>query len=102
MAEEIGRLSQGYQCLANEHTMKGTDTCKCTTKQQLPPGTKPTYVQVVTACREQKAGPYQVRMTVGGNLINYMGNVATKTANHTTVKILLNKPSPTQASKQQP
>ena len=30
-------------------------------------------------------------MTVGGNLINYMGNVATKTANLTTIKILLNK-----------
>ena len=30
-------------------------------------------------------------MTVGGNLINYVGNVATKTADLTTVKILINK-----------
>ena len=30
-------------------------------------------------------------MTVGGNLINYMGDVATGMANLTTVKILLNK-----------
>ena len=30
-------------------------------------------------------------MTVGGNLINYIGDVATKTADLTTVKILINK-----------
>ena len=74
-----------------KHTTTGTNTCKFITKQQLPLGIKPTYVRIVTAFCKQKEDPYQVRMTVRSNLINYMGDVATKSANLTMVKILLNK-----------
>ena len=38
----------------------------------------------------QKEDPYRVRITVGGNLINYPGAVSTKTADLITTKLLWN------------
>jgi hypothetical protein len=39
---------------------------------------------------EQKADPYRVRCTVGGDRIDFQGNLATKGADLVTVKTLLN------------
>ena len=38
----------------------------------------------------QKAEPYRTRLTVGGNLIDYPGNLSMKVADMTTFKILVN------------
>ena len=38
----------------------------------------------------QKAEPYRTRITVGGNLIDYPGNLSMKVADMTTFKILVN------------
>jgi hypothetical protein len=54
------------------------------------PGKKPTYVRTVVDYREQKADPYRVRNTVGGNLIDFPGYVSTKGADLVTSKILMN------------
>jgi hypothetical protein len=40
--------------------------------------------------RPQKSEPNRTRITVGGNLIDYPGDVSTKTANLVTAKILWN------------
>jgi hypothetical protein len=49
-----------------------------------------TYLNVVSAFRPEKKDPYPVRWTVGGDQVNYPGNVSAKTADITTAKILIN------------
>ena len=44
----------------------------------------------------QKEYPIRVRLTVGGNIIEYTGKVTTKTADLTTFKIHINSAIPTQ------
>ena len=57
---------------------------------KIPNGRKPTYLRIVSAYRPQKADPYRIRWTVGGNLVDYPGTVHTPIANLTTIKLLLN------------
>jgi len=54
------------------------------------PSRKPTYLQIVAADRPNKEQTKHIRFTVGGNQIDYPGNVSTKTAQLTTAKIILN------------
>ncbi len=49
-----------------------------------------TYVRIVCNERPEKADPNRVRITVGGNKINYPGNCGTPTAGLLTVKLPLN------------
>jgi hypothetical protein len=90
MCKEFGRLFQGYKCPTSTHDTQGTSTCAFITKDQIPNDKKPTYVRIVSEYREQKADPYRVRLTVGGNLIDFPGDVATKTADLVTIKALMN------------
>jgi hypothetical protein len=83
-AEEAGRLAQGYK------QAKGTNTIHFICHDQLPKGRRAIYLRNMVADRPQKEQPCRVRWTVGGNLINYPGNVSTKTAGLTTAKLLFN------------
>jgi hypothetical protein len=47
-------------------------------------------VRIVADYRDQKAEPYRVRCTVGGNLIDFPGDISTKAADLVTVKCLIN------------
>lgn len=49
-----------------------------------------TYLRVVSALRPEKANPYRVRWTVGGDKVDYPFEVSTKTADLTTTKLLIN------------
>ena len=49
-----------------------------------------TYARIVVDYRPQKADPNRVHLTVGGNLLNVLGELSTATAEHTTSKILCN------------
>ena len=49
-----------------------------------------TYARVVVDIRPQKDDPNRVRITAGGNLIKYPGELTTRTADLTTSKILWN------------
>ena len=49
-----------------------------------------TYARVVVDFRPQKEDPNRVRITAGGNLIKYPGELTTRTADLTTSKILWN------------
>ena len=87
MCIELGRLLQGYE------TTKGTNTCVVLTPEQIkaiPKDRVVTYARIVVDYRTMKADPNRVRITVGGNLINYPGNVTTKTADMITSKLLWN------------
>ena len=57
---------------------------------QIPTGRKATYLRLVVSDRPMKANPRRVRFTVGGDKVDYPGDVSTKTADLTTAKILFN------------
>ena len=82
--EEIGRLAQGYG------TIKGTNTIPFIWRSAIPRGRKAAYLRVVSAFRPEKAKPYRIRWTVGGDKIDYPFEVSTKTADLTTAKLLFN------------
>ena len=48
---------------------------------------------------QRKKDPNRVRITAAGNLINYLGNCGTPTADLLTVKLLLNSVISTQGAK---
>jgi len=49
-----------------------------------------TYARVVVDFCPQKADPYRIRITAGGNLINYPGELSTRTVDLTTSKLMWN------------
>jgi hypothetical protein len=73
---------------------KGTNSIFIMThgKIKLIPRTQTiTYARVVVDFRPQKADPYRIHITAGGNLINYPGELATRTADLTTSKLMWNR-----------
>jgi hypothetical protein len=89
--KEWGRLFQGFDAGARVgHHVHGTDTCHLIHPHDIPAGKKATYIRIVADYREQKADPYRVRCTVGGNLIDFPGDKSTKAADLVTVKCLIN------------
>lgn len=95
MAKELGRLTQGL----DNSDVEGTDTMFFIPHTALPAGRKPTYTRVVVDERPQKADPYRVRVTVGGDRIDYPGNVSTPTADITTAKLVFNSTISTPGAK---
>ncbi len=53
----------------------------------IPKNQPPTYVKVIVAYRPKNVDPYQIRITAVGNLINYPGELTTRTADMTTAKL---------------
>jgi hypothetical protein len=84
-ANEFGCLAQGVN-----NRVKGTDTIKFIRYTQVPTGRTVTYARFCANARPQKEETHRCRITVGGNRIEYPGEVSTKTAGLTTIKLLLN------------
>jgi hypothetical protein len=59
-------------------------------KSAVPHSQTVTYGLIVVSLRPQKAEGERTRLTIGGNLIDYPGDVSTKTTDLTTAKILFN------------
>jgi hypothetical protein len=53
----------------------------------IPKDQPPTYAKIVVTYHLQKEDPYQIRITAGGNLFNYPGELITCTADMTTAKL---------------
>ena len=53
-------------------------------------GKKPTYARIVVDFRPQKEDPNRVRITAGSNLIQYAGELTTRTADLTVTKMVWN------------
>jgi len=88
MCKELGQLSNGYKDLT-----KGMEAIEFMTKaevDQIPKYKKITYARITTDYREKKADPYRIRLTVGGNLIDFPGPITSTTAELTTAKLLWN------------
>ena len=58
--------------------------------KNIPKDQKVTYAWIVVDYRPQKKDPNRVRITAGGNLIQYPYELTTRTANLPTSKILWN------------
>jgi hypothetical protein len=77
-ANEFGRLFNGVGKNADgtQH-VKGTSTYQWIKKLQVPKGKRVTYAKTVVAVRPEKEGINRVRITVGGNLLYYLGDAST-------------------------
>ena len=87
MCKELGNIAQGF---GDE---KGTNTVKFLTHAEIaaiPKDRRVTYARIVVDYRPQKDDPNRVRITVGGNLLDYPGELTTRTADLTTTKLLWN------------
>ena len=88
MTTELARLAQGLKDVT-----VGTNTVFYLTHAEIkniPEDRTVTYGRIVVDYRPQKKDPNRVRITVGGNLIKYPGEVTTRTAEMTTSKMLWN------------
>ena len=86
-ADEFGRLAQGVG-----GRIKGTDTINFIPYNKIPNERRRdiTYGRFVCDIRLAKENPYRTRLTVGGDKINYPGEVATPTCELLLAKIFFN------------
>ena len=87
MCKELGRLCQGFGETEGTDTMRFLDLegIKNTPKDRVV-----TYARIVVDYRPQKKDPNRVRITAGGNLIQYPGELTTRTSGLRTSKIMWN------------
>jgi hypothetical protein len=81
---ECRRLLQGIR------DIPGTDTCFFIELANIPKDRKITYGKIECDCKPHKKEKERVRLTVGGDRLDYAGDVATSAADITTFKILIN------------
>ena len=68
----------------------GTSTIFLIPKDKVPAGRTVTYGIIVAEIIAQKAETHRTRLTVGGSLINFPGDVTTPTADLIMAKIIFN------------
>jgi hypothetical protein len=81
---ENGRLLQGIQ------DIPGTDTCFFIKLTNILKDRNITYSKIVCDNKPHKTEKERVRLSVGGDRLDYSGDVATSTADITIFKILIN------------
>jgi hypothetical protein len=81
---ELGRLCQGIRYI------QGTNTCFFIELSNIPKDRKITYGKLVCDHKPNKVEKERVRLTVGGDRLDYTGEVETSTADITTFKIIIN------------
>ena len=80
LCNELGRLSQGCKDVV------GRNTFYFIAKDKVPRDKRVTYARLVCAIRPQKKETHRVRLTAGGNLVDYPGNTSAPTAGIVTIK----------------
>ena len=89
-ANEFGRLMKGAgRNKEGTQRVTGSDTFHFIHKKDVPKGKKITYARFCCGVRLQKDKINQIRLTVGGNLLEYEGKTSTKSASLETKKIHL-------------
>eukprot|EP00804_Cyclotella_cryptica_P025012 CCRYP_015951-RA/>CCRYP_015951-RA protein AED:0.39 eAED:0.39 QI:0/-1/0/1/-1/1/1/0/153 len=85
--KELGPFAQGLPDI-----VKGTDTIAFINKTCVPQNSQKdvTYGCIVANFCPEKDDPHRIRLTVGGNQINFPGDCGTPTADMITIEILLN------------
>ncbi len=86
LANDLGRLAQGV----GTRMPTGTNTIFFIPRHAVPAGRKVTYGRLVSTIRPNKDEKHRVRVTVGGDKLDYPGITTTQCASLTTTKCLLN------------
>jgi hypothetical protein len=86
LANDLGRLAQGI----GTRKPFGTNTIFFIKRQAVPKDRKVTYGRLVSSIRPTKAEIHRVRVTVGGDKLDYAGVTSTQCASLTTTKCHLN------------
>jgi hypothetical protein len=93
LSNELGRICQGIRDIA------GTNTAFFIDLKSIPKNRKITYGKLFCDFKPNKHENHRVRLTVGGDRLDYSGNTKTSTADITTFKILINSTLSTQEAK---
>ena len=96
--KDFGGMAQG----CNKTGQKGTNAIFVMTHEEIhniPKDRIVTYARVVVDFRPQKDDPHRIRIAAGGNLINYPGELSTRTADLTTSKLMWNSVLSTEGAK---
>jgi hypothetical protein len=96
--KDFGGMAQGD----NKTGQKGTNSIFVMTHdeiQLIPADRTVTYARAVVNFCPQKLDPHRIRITAGGNLINYPGELTTRTADLTTPKLMWNSVLSTEGAK---
>jgi hypothetical protein len=80
---EVGRLFQGIR------DIQGTTTCFFVELKKIPKDIQITYGKIFCVYKPHKKEKERVRLTVGGDRLDYSGDLATSTADITTFKFLI-------------
>ena len=80
-ANEFGRLLQGIR------DIEGTDTMFFVNRKDVPEHKTVTYSRMVCDIRPQKEETHRMRMTAGGDRLEYAGKTSTESASLETIKI---------------
>jgi hypothetical protein len=81
---EVGRLFQGI------HDIQGTNTCFFVEIKKIPKDRHITYGKIVNDYNAHKKEKEHIRLTVGGDRLDYSGDVAISTADNNPFKFLIN------------
>ena len=84
LSNEIGRLAQGIR------NVKGNDVVDFVPISEVPKDKKVAYANMVCNHRPLKTEEYRVRLTLGGNVLEYIGDSSLPTASLLEAKLLLN------------
>ena len=100
LANDFGRLAQGVK----DRIPTGNSTIFFIHPSKIPTHKKVTYGRLVVDIRHLKEEKYRVRITVGGNKLDFCCDASSVAASLATVKILLNSVVSTKGEKnsQQP
>jgi hypothetical protein len=93
LSNELGRICQGIREIAGKNTAFFIDL------KSIPKNRKITYGKLVCDFKPNKNEKHRVRLTLGGDRLDYSGDTATSTADFTTFKILINSTLSTQEAK---
>jgi hypothetical protein len=93
LSNELGRICQGIRDIA------GTNTAFFGDLASIPKDRKITNNKLVCDFKPHKTEKDRVRLTVGGDRLDYNGETATSTADITTFKILINNTLSTKNAK---
>ena len=85
-ANETGQISQGV----GTRIPSGTNTILLIARRKVPSGRTVTYGRIVAKIRPQKSETNHTKLTVGGNLINFPGDVTTPAEDLITAKLIFN------------
>ena len=81
---EFGRLAQGHG------SVDGMDVITFIARHEVPDGKTATYARYVVDYRPEKDEPWRLRITCGGDKLDYYGDTATHSASMETIKCQLN------------